>query len=146
VASAQDLVDAVITRLGEISVANGYHTDAGAQVTGEPERVFAEDAPATMLCAYLDAVGKPTDPALRTVGWLADVIVVAKRSVAADGRQQGQVELLEDIERAMAERKGWPAGASAPTFQEAKFINRAEGLPWVGVAVRYSSHLTRPRA
>lgn len=143
---AQGLLDACETNLATILVANGFRTDAGEVVTTEPQQLIDNADVALGLCVYLDGLERPTDPSMRTHGWRANLMVIGKRKVEVDARQAGQVELLEDIERAMAPRRGWPVGMTAPVFEEAKFINRAEGLPWVGVVVRYSAHIARPRA
>lgn len=143
---AQQLIDTTVARLGAIRSADGYNSDIGQVVTSEPAALFTEDAGTEMVCAYVDLLEQPTDPAIRNSGWLAHLVVVAKSTSGQDERQARQIELLEDVERAMAGRADWPAGMRPPVFQEAKFINRAEGLPWVGVAVRYSSLITRPRA
>lgn len=132
--------------LATVQVANGYRTDAGSVVTTEPASLSDQDAPAVSLCVYLDQVGRPSDPAQREHGWLTDLIVVGKRAHAIDQAQQGSIDLLVDIERAMATRVDFPRGGQAPRFQEAKFITRLEGLPWVGVVIRYSAHIARPRA
>lgn len=143
---AQELIDAVIARLQNVLVANGYSRDFGLNVTDEPEALFETDAPDEMVCAYIDLLEKPSDPAMRNVGRLTHVAVVVKGTAGQGNRQASQVAMLADMDRVMADRTGWPTGVTAPEFQEAKFINRAEGLPWVGVAIRYSSHITRPRA
>ncbi len=131
--------------MGTILIAGGFYTDAGANVSSEPARVFDADAPAEMIAVYLDIAERPTEAAHQNSGWLVNMVIIGKRRASADGLQAAQLEILEDIERAMAPRSGWPAGISAPKFQEAKFINRAEGLTWVGVAVRYTALIARPR-
>lgn len=143
---AQLLLTRAVEVLGTIRTDDGYQTDAGAEVTTEPARLFDEDAPAEFICVYLDLVERPNEPAVRNTGWMANLVVIGRRRADADERQGAQIALLEDIERAMAVRAGWPVGVQAPVFQQAKFINRAEGTTWVGVAVGYSAHITRPRA
>jgi hypothetical protein len=143
---AKQLLDACEAVLATVLVANGFYTDAGQVVTTEPAQLSDDTAPALALCVYLEGIERPADPAQRDHGWLVNLVVIGKRAHGANLAQQRQIELLADIERAMTDRSAYPQGIQAPRFQEAKFINRVEGLPWVGVAIRYSAHIARPRA
>jgi hypothetical protein len=137
-----DLIAAVKTCLQSILVSGGYYTDAGANVTLEPSQ--EPDSSSALLCVFLDGTTQPTDPAVRRIGRQVSIMVVGKITADQDSAQQKQHELLADIERAMSnQQKQFPLGGQYPFFEEAKFINRVEGLPWVGVAVRYNAHITR---
>lgn len=129
--------------LASITIADSYRTDAGANITLEPNQEPGEDRK-PLLCAFTDAIDRPQDPAIRRTGKQISLMVVAKIPCDLDDAQILQHYLLEDIEKAMTGRyEVFGAGEQYPQFQEARFINRIDGLAWVGVAVRYVAHLTR---
>lgn len=137
-----DLIDAVKTCLQSVLIANGYHTDAGATVTLEPTQEPNDSQP--LLCVFLDGASQSPDPALRRVGQDVSIMVVGKVKAQQGSEQLTQHQILADIHMALAgQQKRFPLGGRFPVFEEAKFINRVEGLSWVGVAVRFSAQITR---
>lgn len=136
-------LEAFETCLQTISVANGYHTDAGATVTREPHQIPATAGVA--VAVVLEGKGPATDPAMRRTHRLATVIIAAK--VDSDDNNDAQErlhELMDDIEQAFeCKQTQFPSSYQYPAFVDAKPIPPAEGMTWIGAQVRYSLHIPK---
>lgn len=123
--------------LAQITVANGFHTDAGQNVTREPEQI-PEDSGA-VLAVVLEGLAPATQPGISRTHRLATVAIVGKLA----GRDQERLhQLIQDIELSLLDKTtGFGPGRSSPTFVSATPIPPAEGIPWVGVTVRYAAHV-----
>src|SRR5687768_11785333 len=119
------------TCLQAISIANGYHTDAGATVTREPHQIPATAGVA--VAVILEGKGPATDPAVLRTHRLATVVIAAK--VDSDGitdAQQRLHELMDDIEQAFERKQTeFPKSYQYPAFVDAKPIPPADGMTWI---------------
>lgn len=135
-----DLLAAFETCLQAITVANGFNTDAGTVVTREPAQV--PDEQGSVLAVVLESMRRPEDPAIRGAGFMVNVAVLAKVGTGMNNAQQRLHELIDDIQRAMTDRRDqFPVGAQYPRFLEARVIPPAEGMKWIGADVRFSAHV-----
>lgn len=137
-----DLLGAFEACLAQIRTANGYYSDAGAFVTREPTQI--PDDQGALIAIALDGLSQATDGAVRSTHRLATVLVVGK---VATGRHDAQLrlhELLADIEQCFAGRQSaFPAGMQFPVFVDAKPVPPTEGMAWIGVQSRYSTHVPK---
>lgn len=135
-----ELLASIATCLQAITVANGFHTDAGTAVTREPAQV--PDDQGMVLAVVLESMRRPEDPAIRAVGYTVNVAVLAKVGTGMNDAQQRLHELIDDITRAMTDRRDqFQVGAQYPRFLEARVIPPAEGMKWIGADVRFSAHV-----
>lgn len=141
-----DLLGAFETCLAQIAVAGGYFTDAGDHVTREPQQI-PQDSQEAVIAVVLENVRRAEAPGLKRVGRLANVLVVGKLAVTQTDAQQRLHELAEDIERSLdGQQAQFGAGAHFPVWQSTDFIPPAQGIPWIGVEIRYAAHVvTRPQ-
>jgi hypothetical protein len=140
VSSRADLKAAVIACLARIATVDGYHTNAGSVVTGEPGQI-ADDATAA-LAVVIEAQARATDPAVLRTHRLTTVAVIAKVP-AAQANAQDRLELiLDDVERAMdGQQARYPKGISTPQYQSMQPVVAEAGTGWVGAVLRYTSHV-----
>ena len=136
-----DFVGGFVTCLQSILVANGYFTDAGSYVTREPTQI--PETQAALIAVALEGLARAADPAMRTVGRLATVVVVGKVPIDQEDAQIRLHELIDDIERCLRDQlSSFPAGTQWPQFIDAKVIPPAEGMSWIGAELRYSGHVS----
>lgn len=134
------LLGSIETCLQAITVANGYHTDAGLQVTREPAQV--PDDAGTVLAVILESMRNPDDPAVRNAAQLCSVAVLAKVGTGMSDHQLKLHQLIDDIRRALANRRDvFEVGSQYPRFVEVRVIPPTEGMKWIGADVRYSAHV-----
>lgn len=134
------LLEAMQLCLQEVTVVNGYHTDAGNYVTLEPGQI--PDTETALIGLVLDAVTRPEDPAARSLANLATIVVIGKVKATQTNAQLMLHKLIEDIQKAVAEKYSkFKVGTTQPRFVEARIISPAEGMNWVGAEVRYSTHV-----
>lgn len=132
-----ELLGDIETCLADITVANGFHTDVGSFVTREPEQI-PEDAGA-VLAVVLEGLAPATQPGISRTHRLATVAIVGK---VAGHDQLRLHQLIQDIDRVLLDQQGrFGPGRSTPTFVSATPIPPAEGVPWIGVTVRYAAHV-----
>lgn len=137
-----DLLAAFEACLAQITVAGGYHTDAGAYVTREPHQI--PESQGALVAIVLDGLSRATDTALLRTHRQASVLVVGKVSTDQDNAQQRLHQLIADIEQCFEQRHpAFAVGLQFPVFVEAKPIPPAEGMKWIGAQVRFSSHIPR---
>jgi hypothetical protein len=137
------LLQAMETRLQTISVANGYHTDAGATVTLEPAPEW-EEGRDYYVAPVLDTVGRSASPARRPRdARAATVAVLAMVKVSRADAQSLLHKLLFDLDKAfpseqpaMAQVQG---GTRYPRYLSTEVLPRKEGSKWIGALVRFES-------
>lgn len=138
-----DALAAFETVLERITVANGFQTDAGQYVTREPAQIPSTEP--ALIAIALDSIGRATEPALLRTHRLATVLVVGKVPTAQDNAQIQLHRVIEDVERAFARRQAdFPIGIQFPDFIEARPVPPAEGMTWIGVEMRYATHVPKP--
>ena len=137
--SRADLKTAVIACLARITIADGYATDAGTVVTGEPGQI-AEDATAA-LAVIVESQSRATEPAVVRTHRVTTVAVIAKVP-AAQGNAQARLDLvLDDVDRAMADQQfRYPERITFPQYQSMQPVIAEPGQGWVGAVLRYTSH------
>jgi len=135
---------AIETCLQAITTAGGYHTDAGQHVTREPHAIPDDDQGALIALA-LELKQPATDPALRRTHRFVTALLVAKVDYSDPETAQLRLhELIDDVERALDQRQAvFPAGVQYPVFVEAKPIQPAEGVTWIGAEVRVAAHVPK---
>ncbi len=136
-----DYLQRVQQMLARISVANGFHTNIGANITLEPAQMEF-DGP-HRICVVLDTYRAPEDPGLRNVGRQLVVAVIGQVRAGLDDTQFTMNQVMADIDMAMEDMDQWRAvstglDAAMPRFIEATVIPPAEGLDWTGAAARYA--------
>lgn len=138
--SRADLKTAVIACLARITIANGYATDAGTIVTGEPGQIGEEAIAA--LAVYVESQTRATEPAVVRTHRLTTVAIIAKVP-AAQGNAQERLDLiLDDVEKAMADQQfRYPHGISTPQYQSMQPVIAEPGKGWIGAVFRYTTHL-----
>jgi hypothetical protein len=126
--------------LAVIRVAGGYHTDAGAYVTLEPGQI--PEAQGALIAIALDALAVSVPPAPPRTHRQVTVLVVGKVSTSADNAQLRLHQLIADIERALAgQQRQFGTGRAFPTFVSATPLPPDKGIDWIGVEVRYTTHV-----
>jgi hypothetical protein len=140
VSSRADLKTAVIACLARITVAGGYHTDAGNTVTGEPGQIAADALAGVGV--MVEAQTHATDPAAIKTHRLTTVAVIVKVP-AAQGNAQARLDLvLDDVEAAMADQQfRYPHRITFPQYQSMQPVIAEPGQGWVGAVLRYTSHI-----
>lgn len=136
------LLGAVEECMQRIRVADGFYTDAGANVTREPHQI-QESGADELIAVVMDTLGSG-DPALRAIGNGVGVLVVAKVKTSLSTAQLRLHQLIEDIQRAVdGQQSRFPPGTHYPRFVEARLIPPAEGMEWIGAEVRFSAQVRR---
>lgn len=126
----------------QITIANGYYTDAGGFVTREPKQIPATNS--ALIAIALDAKQPAVQEGMRRTHRQLVVLVVGKVNVDMKDAQLRIHELMDDIERAVDQKQGlFPAGTQFPVFAEAKPIPPAEGMTWIGAEVRFTTHVPK---
>lgn len=138
------VVQKIVESLQVITVAGGYHTDAGLHVTDEPAQV-SQDAPMAVGVAF---IGKepPTGQGVQRTHRLANFAIVAKVSTSLETAQITLHQLVDDIETAMeGQQKRYPSGIQFPQYVKTEVIPPVEGAGWVGARVFVQSHVPNSR-
>lgn len=126
--------------LARILVANGFHTDAGLNVTREPHQ--NPDDGGTLIEISLAGIGKATATAVANTHRLVTISVAAMVSVTADNHQYVLHCIHADVEKAFAgEFARFGDGRVFPTFVSSVPIKPAQGMAWIGVDIRYTTHV-----
>lgn len=137
-----DLVAAFVTCLQSVTVANGYHTNAGQYVTREPSQI--PETQAALLAVVMESVQRPEDPAVRATHSLVTLVVIGKVSTGTSDAQLRVHELMEDIQTAFFNRRDvFPVGIQYPRFVEARVIPPVEGMKWIGAEARFTAHVLK---
>ncbi len=126
--------------LEDIQIANGFFTDAGLFVTLEPSQIT--ESQGALIALALDGLSPSVPPAPPRTHRQATVLVVGKVGTGADNVQLSLHRLIADIERALSgQQRRFGAGRAFPTFVSANPIPPDKGIDWIGVEVRYTTHL-----
>lgn len=138
------ILSAAQSALQAISIAAGYFTDAGTDVKLEvPQEPDGGDV---FLVVRAGGFERPTDAA---VGKVARVMLIQISAFIPAGMTTAELTLnkiLDDIDGAMSIQQAlYPERCSFPQFVRAQRIAPAEGLPWVGAHVIYSTTVRRAR-
>lgn len=135
-------LESLETCLQAITVANGYHTDAGGFVTREPHTI--PDSQGAVIAIAIESKQPASEPGLRRTHRLVTALVFAKVATDQDNYQLRLHELMDDIERALDQKHAqFAAGTQYPVFAEAKPIPPAEGMTWIGAEVRFTAHMPK---
>ena len=123
---AWTIITSVVERLAVITVANGYQTDIGTDVTAEPTRV--EDGTQGVLVVSTDIqVPDATAGVSPQQRGLSLVIEARIPASAANGMAQAH-KAIEDIERAIETMDALPgAGRGRVDLRTATFEDRPDG-------------------
>lgn len=131
------VLEATQARLQTITVANGYRTDAGADVRLEPSALDA----GTRITLYTASTVRPDDaraPGEREV----TIIVEAQVPVDLDDAHQLVVAIAEDIEQALDTYLPQPA-ALPLRFLESLFLDRPDGVAAMAAQLMFSTRFRR---
>ncbi|ASK91874.1 MULTISPECIES: Clp protease/crotonase-like domain-containing protein [Xanthomonas] len=126
--------------LAQITVANGYATDAGLAVTLEPGQVGDETL--AVLAPLVTRQERASEQSQARTHRLTTLAVLAK--VPADlGEAQARLDdLIADVERAMADKQArYPIGYQFPQYVAMEPAEAKAGMGWVGALITYQSHI-----
>lgn len=130
---------ALQTQLQTILIANGYRTDAGADVRLEPSQFDSTDAPRLTLYS----IGMVHDGDPRNRGERAFTLVIeGVVSAALENPHQTILNLSEDLEQALINYVPMP-GALPLLFEETLILDRPDGLPAMVVQQRWMTRFRR---
>lgn len=130
------IMQALQARLQQIRVANGYRTDAGADVRLEKSQLGT----GTRLTVYAGQVTRP-DGTLRNEREFT-VVVEGTVPVELDDAQQLIVALAEDVEDVLDPFVAMP-NALPLTFHESLFLDCPEGMPAMAVQLMFGTRFRR---
>lgn len=135
------LLASFVTCLQSITLANGYHTNAGQWVTTEPGQV--DTAAPGALAVVIDRQARAERSGFANSHRLTEVLVIAKVPAAMGEVQAGLDSLLSDIERAVESQLALFSNNNAepPQYVEMQPIPPAANEPWTGAAIRYRCHI-----
>lgn len=133
---------AVVECLQQIRKSNGFRTDIGEKVTGEPAPKVADDAEfVTVVWGRQD---RPADPGLARTSRLTTLQIMAKVPAGLDDAQERIDQVLSDIERALdGQLTRFPTGYQFPQYQSAEPLNGAAADGWAGVVVTATGHIPK---
>jgi hypothetical protein len=135
-----DLVNQIITALETITVANGYHSDAGLQVTrGRPENLKLDDmtlpAISVSTVSSQGTVAKPS-----TVRKERAVLIVGLVDADSNDYEPSLDDLDEDINRALAPLTAMDAlpGTLQVTFSGGEYTHPEGGSNTAAVSFTFT--------
>lgn len=138
------LIEAMASCLRDITIANGFNTDAGQWVTTEPAQV--DDEAVGVLAVVWERQSKPANPAVQKSHRGTTVAIVGKLPHEQDEKQYTIDLLIDDIERALdGQQQRFPERTSYPQWVETLPIPAEQGMGWVGVLMRYESDVPTSR-
>jgi len=130
-------VQAMVACMQQIRSADGYRTDAGANVTDEPAQV-PDDGTPIVLAVVLDTRSRPTDPGAPRTAKSASIALLVKLSCGITDAQQVLHEVLDDIDKAIDGKAiAFPENITYPRFASSQQIPAADGVNWIGAEIRY---------
>lgn len=136
-AKLQQILDTLKERLQEVTIANGYRTDAGLDVRTEESR----EEVGQRITLYAGNKVRPDDA--RSKGERECQIVIEAQVPAELGNAQALILAIdEDIEQALDAYLPQPA-ALPLEFQESIFLDRPDGVPAVVVQQMYATRFRR---
>ncbi|GAB3335299.1 hypothetical protein [Marilutibacter aestuarii] len=117
------ILQAIQARLQVISIANGYHTDAGEDVRIEPSKT---DSDAPLITIYSGSIVGDNE---RVRGQREFALIIeAQVPVGFDNAHALVVAMTDDIEAALDQWLPLP-GALPLHWLEAVYLDRPEGMP-----------------
>jgi hypothetical protein len=126
--------------LEDIQIANGFFTDAGLYVTLEPSQI--PESQGALIALALDGLAPSVPPAPPRTHRQATLLMVGKVGTGIDNAQLSLHRLIADIDRALTgQQRRFGAGRAFPTFVSATPIPPDKGINWIGVEVRYTTHV-----
>jgi hypothetical protein len=138
-ARSWEILEAVRARMALISVAGGYRTDAGADVSLEPRQNVVDGT--ARITLYSGTTVRPDDA--RSKGEREFVFVAeAEVPAALDNAHAQVVAIAEDIEQNLDE---WlPLPSALPLqFRETLYLDKPEGLPAMVAQIMFSTRFRR---
>lgn len=130
---------ALQAQLQTILIANGFRTDAGADVRLEPSQFESTDAPRiTLYSIGMAHDGDPNNRGQRAFTLVIEAVV----STTLEAPHATIVALSEDIEQALATFVPMP-GAMPLLFEESLILDRPDGLDAMVVQHRYVTRFRR---
>lgn len=130
---------ALQTRLQTIKIADGYRTDAGADVRLE-ESAF-EPSAAPRITLYTGSTVRPNDARVRGEREFT-LVVEAAVSTEMETPQQQVIAMAEDIEEALDGFLQQPAALQL-AFDECVFLQRPDGVPAMVAQLMFSTRYRR---
>lgn len=131
------LLDGLAVLLRQISVANGYNTDAGMDVRTEPNSADGITAPRITVYAAQKQV-HPQGANRRAVTFVVEAVV----PVVMAGAQRQALLVAEDIESALQDNMG-VEGSLPFDFEDEVMLEKPEGLPVMCVQQMWSTGYVR---
>ncbi|HEL3246005.1 TPA: hypothetical protein UM344_001219 [Stenotrophomonas maltophilia] len=131
--------------LQQISIENGYLTDAGAGWTLEPTP--GDQDTQAVLTALIEKQQRPESPSKVSTHRLTTVSVIAKVPADTEEYQQVLDDLVTDIEAALDTRevaRNFPDGIQVPVYVGMEpLMPEKASAGWVGVLLTYQSHIPK---
>ncbi|WP_329858790.1 hypothetical protein [Stenotrophomonas sp. SMYL28] len=141
----RQLLLAMEQTLQQISIENGYLTDAGAGWTLEPTP--GDQDTQAVLTALIEKQQRPESPSKVSTHRLTTVSVIAKVPADTEEYQQVLDDLVTDIEAALDTRevaRNFPDGIQVPVYVGMEpLMPEKASAGWVGVLLTYQSHIPK---
>jgi len=141
----RQLLLAMEKTLQQISIENGYLTDAGAGWTLEPTP--GDQDTQAVLTALIEKQQRPESPSKVSTHRLTTVSVIAKVPADTEEYQQVLDDLVTDIEAALDTReiaRNFPDGIQVPVYVGMEpLMPEKASAGWVGVLLTYQTHIPK---
>ncbi|WP_234367961.1 hypothetical protein [Stenotrophomonas maltophilia] len=141
----RQLLLAMEKTLQQISIENGYLTDAGAGWTLEPTP--GDQDTQAVLTALIEKQQRPESPSKVSTHRLTTVSVIAKVPADTEDYQRVLDDLVTDIEAALDTRevaRNFPDGIQVPVYVGMEpLMPEKASAGWVGVLLTYQSHIPK---
>jgi hypothetical protein len=131
------VIQTLVALFYNIQIANGFHTDAGNNVTEEPFQANADDSQNQygVICVAEDATDSADDAGSLRAGEM-DVSVEVYYPVEEDNAQHKAHLVRDDIVKAIPTRTGnMPEGIHTITITSRRIYQRPAGFPFIAVQV-----------
>jgi hypothetical protein len=132
-------------RLQQISVANGFDTDAGAQVFLGEIPAFGPDDPDTAVAIEVgddtpavQALGDRLTPSAEEFAIRLPANLQALASADLDAPYIAREQVISDLKRAIETGDAWPDSVGEVSRGQTRSLDRDEGSTAVGAEVEYS--------
>lgn len=141
----RQLLEAMGQTLQQISLNNGYLTDAGTGWTLEPAP--GDQDTTAVLTAIIEKQQRATDAARVHTHRLTTVSVIAKVPADTEKYQAVLDDLVSDIESALESAqtaRNYPVGIQVPVYVGMEpLMPEKAGAGWVGVLLTYQSNIPK---
>lgn len=132
------ILEALQARLQGIAVANGYRTDAGADVRLEPSSEALAAPRITLYTASMVRSGEPRASGEREF----TIIVECAVPVSLDNAHALVVAIAEDVEQSLVTYLQMP-NALPLAFEESLFLDRPDGVAAMVAQLMFSTRFRR---